>query len=138
MEQMTLSYPFTLSESATLSLYTLLDECTYAYSFQSLLYLYSQSKEYVHCWGWGGLNHASSQYGTVSLSKGSYVARIHIRHESASTLESMKNLPLTMEFTLSKPVAATLYASLKDAVEGGKKGQPIFFIVLILSLSLDF
>jgi hypothetical protein len=48
---MVLTYRFTLTEEAnqTVSLYTPLDECTYAYSFQSLLFLYTAEKEVCVC-----------------------------------------------------------------------------------------
>lgn len=61
LQQMVLNYEFKIPGDAaqTVSLYSQLDELTYGYSHQSLLYLFTAQKEFVHAWGWGGFNHAS-------------------------------------------------------------------------------
>lgn len=62
-----------------------------------------------------------SSYGTVSLRPGSYVAKLFVRHESLSSLDSLKGLVLTMELPLSKTISLSLKSSLMDAV-GGANG----------------
>lgn len=123
LRQAVVSFAFSIEEPAlTVSLYSALDESTYAYAYQSLLLLYTSQNEYVHCWGWGGFNSPSSQYGTTKLTRGSYVAHVVVRHENQKMLEALaKRLTLTMEIALDAAVTLPFYRSLMDATTKDKK-----------------
>ncbi|HEB60769.1 MAG TPA: hypothetical protein ENJ06_02990, partial [Phycisphaeraceae bacterium] len=56
---------------------------------------------------------------TVSLKKGDYTLRFHLRHDDPSMLEEVEDLPLTLDISLPHPVALKAYAMPDDARDDG-------------------
>lgn len=118
LSEIELTYEFSFTESFDLLLSTLLDECTYGYAYQTFVSLFTKNKEYLSSWAWGGRNIVSDTYSVKSVPKGSYLAKVYVRHESAQKLEKFKNLPLTLEVTLGKSISLPIYSSLLGSVTG--------------------
>ncbi len=59
----------------------------------------------------------------VSLEKGDYTVRFHIRHDDPKVLEALKDVPLLLDRTLEKP-AALRFMSDPDQVYGDGKWTP--------------
>ena len=121
MCELELSYEFNVSESCDVSVSTPLDECTYGYVYHTLVTLYSGTREYLHTWGWGGRNAPSYTFGTKNLTKGRYLCKVYVRHDSQSSLDALKNMALSVEFSLKKAANCSLYKTMKDGVSGGSK-----------------
>ena len=47
----------------------------------------------------------------VQLTKGDYTVRLFLRHDSATLLGQLKNLPMVVERQLGEPVSVPVYAT---------------------------
>lgn len=61
---------------------------------------------------------ASGTGGEASLEKGSYVLRMHLRHEDPEQLTRWRRAPLWLEMPLEKPLALGRHASPSTALDG--------------------
>ena len=58
----------------------------------------------------------------MQLKKRDYIIRLLLRHDSATLLGKLANLPLVMARQMAEPVAVPVYATNSDAV---KKASPV-------------
>lgn len=56
----------------------------------------------------------------VSLEKGEYVVRHHVRHDDPALLSKLEHLPLLVDIELEKPLALAFYADPDDVFAGRK------------------
>ncbi len=58
---------------------------------------------------------------SLALAKGSYVLRLHLRHEDPKELKAFAQAPLLLDFTLSKPVSVSIHPDGMSALRGGSR-----------------
>ncbi len=118
INELILTYEFKLDADATVTPRVALANIVETQeSWQSSLYLiFDSAKQVVHRWGLAPRS--------VSLKKGDYVLRFHLRHDDREQLEKVKDMPLLLDQTLGKSVGIELYNDPDDALagDGGKFG----------------
>ena len=57
----------------------------------------------------------------ANLEKGKYVVRFHTRHDKASALEKLKQMPMLLDRKLSKPISISAHADPDGVTNGGSK-----------------
>jgi tripeptidyl-peptidase-2 len=115
IHELVLTYEFKLdSDTSVTPRVALANIKEYQEAWQSSLYLiFDSSKRVVTRWGlWPR---------AVSLSKGDYVLKFHLRHDNRAQLEQVKELVLLLDQALSKSVSLDLHTDPDDALAGGSK-----------------
>ncbi len=114
IHELILTYPFSLSaDSKVLPSLPSLNQRLYESDIQSQLWmLFDANKQLLATDdGW--------KSSPVSLKKGDYTARYHLRHDSAPVLERLKSLPMALVGTLNKTKALKLHATRSAALVDG-------------------
>jgi tripeptidyl-peptidase-2 len=113
--EMVLTYEFELEDDAKVRPRPSLPEENESFeSWESMLWqLYDEGKRVV------ANGPRGSDADNVSLDKGKYTLRFHVRHSDEALLRKLKRMPVWLDRTLDKPVAIAVLDDPDGAVGGG-------------------
>ncbi|GAB6021153.1 hypothetical protein CHUAL_003784 [Chamberlinius hualienensis] len=112
-----LNYNFIVSKATEVTpSCPLLCELLYESEFESQLWMIFNSNKRLICSG----DAYPSSY-TTKLEKGSYVLKLHVRHDKKDLLEKLTDLVMHLSFRLINSISMDAYTNYSAALIGGKK-----------------
>jgi len=134
--ELVLEYSFKLEEDGEATPQALIfNDYVYESQFESqLIQVYDAGKRYMGC--------TDAWPEALKLKKGSYTARLQVRHDSVPMLEKLKDIPLSLDRPLAKEIAVKAYPDFNGAVAasgdfGARKLQGGMHRAIFFALAVD-
>ena len=113
--ELVLTYKFSMDKAGSVTpVVAMIDEHQYADTWESQVWMLFDSARRPVATG-------TLDPDEVKLEKGDYVLRFHVRHDQASQLAKLEDMPLMLDRTLAKPLALNIYPDPDHALTGGAK-----------------